>query len=292
MRDYKLDLLDKIEKSGDTTLCKYVEAYKLETNRNVRNLILFIIYKASADIRDVSIKFFDADASKNVTNSYKELYPFYSDAMVENQSYRGRDIGVKYELNRDGVMYRGDTMTSLWTSLKAYTKLVLGINSIELSDDWNDFIFRNRHNLNISDAFGKLLEVGHSLGNFIPVTLGFNVGRSNFGKSDYWDLTLNQIYLWYNTDGDEALQVLLNTEEAVENTKYWLSEFGTWDNFIKQNYMESFLEDNKPNLFYEGRYIKNGVPRTLEDFECFFESCSRMIEDRNNLMLKETGNKI
>ena len=123
--------------------------------------------------------------------------------------------------------------------------------------------FKRSNNIQLSSNAGLFLELGHTLGNFIPVPLGFNVGRSNFGKWDSWDLTLFQIYKWYSDNSQEneyynnqALERLFtndrNKQSTVLNCQEWLSTFRTWNDFVKENYLQSFVDRNGvPKQFFK-----------------------------------------
>lgn len=121
--------------------------------------------------------------------------------------------------------------------------------------------------------FGRLT---HSIGNFMPVCCGFNVGRLK-KTNDLWFIALDCIYWYYNTDKDEYLKRFLSNISVVEHTKEWLMGYGQWENFVNENYLQDFLQDpndpnSNPKLFFGyshdsdrfqylniKRYIKNGV---------------------------------
>lgn len=121
-------------------------------------------------------------------------------------------------------------MTSIWTTLKEYIKLKTGVSKINENDTWEMFILRECQRINLSFNAGLFLELGHSIGNFIPVPQGFNVGRSNWGKWDYWGLTLYQIYQWYRDNSvqrgyynNQALETLFRNDSSTGSLKKHLS---------------------------------------------------------------------
>lgn len=300
--DYKLDLLQAIRDSGDFTgsekIEQYIKEYDNEKDPAQKSLILFLIYRLSAGLKERNIKNFDADVCRGVVENYRTNFSYYNKFTVRQQGVESPN-NPKYELVYQAEVYRGDSMTSIWTSLKEYTKLYLGVNSIALDDEWEHYIFRNRSKLHISKNFGKFLSLGHSVGNFNPVPLNFNTSRSHFGKRDYWDLTLIQIREWYTdqsrNQSDEALAILLGQEilpgkinETINYTKQWLKSFNSWDQFVSAHYFEPFVENGKVIPFYPGHNFYKSVQKTLEDFETLFLNCSTMIEKRGRLILKET----
>ena len=101
------------------------------------------------------------------------------------------------------------------------------------------------------------MQLTHSIGNFIPVPRGFNTGRSGeYAKWDSWDLTLAQIFQWYTDNSDMtticnhgALERLFtyakNKESAIQYCEAWLQLFETWENFVKENYLEAFVDKKR-----------------------------------------------
>ena len=131
-------------------------------------------------------------------------------------------------------------------------------------------------------------------GNFIPVPQGFNVGRSNAGRWDYWDLTLDCLYQWYldnsneiKNDNDGALEKLFshspekNRIWAIDNCKRWLKMFDGWEDFINQNYLKCWVDsDLKPFTLFENHSFEHPVPETLDELEELFKNASYIAFDR------------
>ena len=300
--DVKDDLLSAIQKSqnfsGAEGLRYWLNMYMSERDKNKKNLIKFCIYKYSSHLSDDNLKNFDCDVCFEVTDSYKKTYRWLNGYTCQEQQKSG-----KYELVRGNSVFRGDTMTSIWTILKEYIKLKTAVYKIADNDSWENFIIRNVNNIKISDDCGQFIQLGHSIGNFIPVPPGFNVGRSNWGKWDSWDLTLTQIYQWYmdnrtpgNHFNNNALDRLFENDRyrqtTVETCQKWLRSFGTWENFVKQNYLESFLDRNGiPKKFFKKHTLDYPLPNMLQECEEFFRTVNECIKNRGKSILRFLHNQ-
>lgn len=194
----------------------------------------------------------------------------------------------------------GDTMTSLQHSLnlafelieteedrKKYFKgkKVSLAYQIELLFCTNDFMSR-ASKINGLESFACLY---HTVGNIIPVPPMFNSSRSNFGVDDYWDVTLTKIKEWYDSHDNTAIAELLHktdvNDKAVMLCIKWLTWFGSWSEFIAENYLDDFVDDqnNEPIRF---------KPDTAHDVEAFFEVCSSLIEKRGKRMVEELKSRV
>lgn len=300
--DVKDDVMELLQRkndfSGAEELRYYFQIYQNEENSIKKNLMKFCIYKLSANLADAEIKSFDCDVSKGIIESFQKTYAWLSDSICQNQKDRnGNSSPVKYELLSGNTSYRGDTMTSIWTTLKEYIKLKTGVSKINENDTWEMFILRECKKINLSFHAGEFLELGHSIGNFIPVPQGFNVGRSNWGKWDYWDLTLYQIYQWYRDNNiqrgyynNRALETLFrndrNKQTSIEYCVLWLERFGTWENFVKQNCMESFVDKKGvPKRFFKNHSLNYPIPKTIKEFEEFFKTVNECITNRGKAII-------
>lgn len=258
------------------------------------NLALFILYKLSSKLgNDVEnykeIRDFECDCCKEVTEFYKKIHNWLTDFICEPLP----KTPAKYHLrhpNKD-IIFKGDTMTSVFTPLKEYIKLKSGIQSTSSkTEDWGEYWLNNIYTINLSENAGDFIRWGYSFSNFLPVPQGFNTGRSNFGKWDSWDLILNQIYQWYldnspnnslTKTNDHALEKLFKNKDTIFHCAEWLKGFSSWENFIKQNYMQSFLSpDGQPKKFFENHTLDYGLPKTLDEYEEFFETASTCIRKR------------
>lgn len=307
--DVKDDLMELLQRkndfSGAEELKYYFQVYQNEKNSIKKNLMKFCIYKLSANLTDVEIRSFDCDVSKGIIESFQKTYSWLENSICQNQKdWNGNNSPVKYELFSGNTSFRGDTMTSIWTTLKEYIKLKTCVSKINENDTWEMFILRECQRINLSFNAGLFLELGHSIGNFIPVPQGFNVGRSNWGKWDYWDLTLYQIYQWYRDNSvqrgyynNQALETLFrndrNKQTSIEYCMLWLERFETWENFVKQNCMESFVDKKGiPKRFFKNHSLSYPIPRTIKEFEEFFKTVNECITSRGKSIiniLREKG---
>lgn len=299
--DVKEEFIKLLQKKGEFDGAKelgyYLDKYQKEKSKIKRNLIKFCMYKLSVDLLDQELSKFDCDVSKYVIESFSGTYKWLENAVCQNQKdWNGKPINVKYELLKDDMIFRGDTMTSIWTVLKGYLKLKNGISEISENDTWESFFLRECDKLKLSNQAGNFLQLGHSIGNFLPVPPGFNVGRSNFGKWDSWDLTLSQIYEWYLENSyqhnSKALERLFindkNKDTTVLNCEKWLLDFGTWDNFIKENCLTAFVDKKGiPKKFFKSHTLDNPLPRTLGEYEEFFATVNECIEIRGKEIVRK-----
>lgn len=291
--DVKNNLIDLLEAaqnfSGVLDMPYYLEEYHQETSTAIQNLQRFLIYKLSYFLDNRELKEFDCDVCEEMTASYLKTYDWLSGYRSEQQ----QSTTIKYEVTNGETVYRGDTMTSAWTPIKNYIQLRMpGQNKIQ-GDKWELYFLRNIEKIRLSPEAGRFLQLTHTIGNFIPVPRGFNTGRSGeYAKWDSWDLTLAQIFQWYMDNSDmtdicnhEALERLFtyakDKESAIQYCEAWLQLFGTWDNFIKENYLEAFVNKNgTPKKFFPGHSLDKPLPKTLKEYEIFFQSVNKCIEKR------------
>ena len=306
--DVKNDLIDLLEAtkdySGMPEMSFCLERYHQESNIGKQSLLRFLIYRLASYLEDRDIGEFDCDACKKVTNSYLMTYTWLDGYSCEKQNVSE----IKYELKNGITSYRGDTMTSAWVPIKNYIKLRLGVNSIPEEDLWELYFFKNIEEIDPSPEAGRFLQLTHSIGNFIPVPMGFNVGRSGeYGKWDSWDLTLTQIFNWYadNTDSTKphnnaALRRLFmfaleNYKDlTVKKCEAWLGSFGTWESFVKENYLEAFVDDQEaPKKFYSTHSLDRPIAmsKNIEEFETFFKTCNECIEQRGKQIAEANNNQ-
>ncbi len=181
---------------------------------------------------------------------------------------------LKYQIgnvNDHEFVYRGDVMNSYIGTINAY-KRKFGDELPEIAMNFLRFV--------------------HTIGNMTPVPFArrdeeFNCprGYNNDKINDYWDLTLLAIYNWFrNKNGKSPIYALelidvVKTEAAVTMCEKWLNNFKdendnySWDEFVKQNFMESFVE-HENELPWEESIGAYGMPKELWDghFETFENS--------------------
>ena len=296
--DVKNDLIDLLETkqdfSGVPEMPYYLKQYHQETNISRQNLQRFLIYRLSASMNDNDVKKFDCDVCKEMVAFYLKTYHWLNGYRSTLQP----SATTKYEVTNGSVTYRGDTMTSAWIPVKNYIQLKMPGPYQRKEGKWELYFLRNMEKIELSPEAGRFLQLTHSIGNFMPVPSGFNTGRSGlYANWDSWDLTLTQIFQRYadNSDMPEicnhgSLERLFfysrNKESAIGHCEAWLKLFGTWENFAKENYLEAFLDKNGvPKKFFPGHSLENPLPKTLEEYETFFQTVNKCIRARGTLLL-------
>lgn len=261
-------------------------------------------YRLSRKLSNEKLRNIELDCCLGATELYKTAYLWLNDFTCEVLP----EATEKYQLRHadKNILFKGDTMTSVFTPIKEYIKLKYGIASTltpldkcaKPTDDWELYWLENRYMIHLSDFANEFIYWGYSCANFLPVPQGFNAGRSNFGKWDSWDLTLNQIYQWYldnpqmsHQTNDSTLEELFkyaqNTKDTIFYCTEWLKLFHSWENFVEQNYMQSFiLPDGHPKKFFQNHTLEYGLPKTLEEYEEFFKNAVSCIKERGDSINK------
>ena len=278
----------------------------------IRAFISFCMYRLSAKLNTEDneiagkIKNFECDCCQGVTEFYKKTYAWLNNFICEPLT----STSEKYRLCYKNTIYKGDTMTSVYTPLKEYIKLKSGIQrTSSKTEDWEEFWLNNLWEAELGEQreAGSRIHLpyfvieficaGYCCANFLPVPQGFSCGRSNQGRWDSWDLTLTQIYQWYadnpktqNTcvSNNRALEKLFhNKKDSIWHCVEWLGIFGSWENFVEQNYMQSFLlPDGRPKRFFQNHTLEYGLPKTLDEYEDFFKNAVSCIAERADNMKK------
>lgn len=153
----------------------------------------------------------------------------------------------------------------------------------------------------------EFIAVCHTIGNFTVWPAGCNGPRGIGSVKDYWDLTLQYIYQWYYNNKDlprpknDALRNLFGSQ--MVNFSNWLVAFGSWDEFVRANYMQDFVyaPDNKsaaldngpfgePRPLWNGHFSGNVLPEG-EQIEEFFKNATECIKARSERMVKALRDK-
>lgn len=145
-------------------------------------------------------------------------------------------------------------------------------------------------------AAHEFFRIYHTVGNFIPWPDGCNVPRGSGPVKDYWDLTLKCIHQWYQDNknltmpSNDALLHLFGSQMVIFHD--WLASYGQgmdgWDNFVKRNFLQDFVENGKPRELWGGHFDtweKGGFTRTAAmptgpQFKDFFANASKWIAAR------------
>lgn len=178
---------------------------------------------------------------------------------------------------------------------------------------------------NNKEVIDKLAEVGgidflkcsYTLGNVIPELRGCLQFRAQ-GNMDQWDVAMWYIYKYYalekeNEEGrSEIIKKLSTRKKCQPNVRCWLCDFGRWEKFTTENYLQPFLvgyerdkainsgklnekylaeiSNNEPIMFFDKRidnhgkitYLPNQKDKTAWQF--FFSKCKNSIENRTELL--------
>lgn len=154
------------------------------------------------------------------------------------------------------------------------------------------------------------LSAWHTLGNYCPVPSGFNSARSNYGKHDFWDLTMMMIRKWYRTD-DEVLKECILREDLFHNRSKgnaikacvkWLNLCGgeegagevRWERFVQTLCLEDWVNCDKDSSNYEyyeviplweGHGWDNAL-LPVNNWKGFFMEYNRRILERTKKLIK------
>ena len=220
---------------------------------------------------------------------------------------------------QSGAEVRGDTMTSFHTSFKEYLKLFHSdlldekgqipraewLNASAETHDWTRYAKKliGMDKLDLIPEMQRFIEVYHTIGNLTPVPENFNVERSNFGRYDYWDLTLLAIYHWYckssqlyiddvELSGRDLLyKMFRGNKTSIQKTEQWLVQFPTWNEFVVKNYFQDFVSKDdqsnysEPIMFWEGHSFDRPIPELKEDMLLFLSNVTKMITARGKKIL-------
>lgn len=200
----------------------------------------------------------------------------------------------------DNNEIRGDTMNSVNTTLNELIKNYTHKRTSKLSNA--DIYYSPYSNLkkylNENENILNFINTYHTLGNFIPFPADCNSPRGTGITRDYWDLTLNYIYIYYlckESDNEkEAKKSVINIcgQEKVEIFTEWLDKFGSWNIFVNKNYMSAFIKDNgEPKELWEGHFNGKVLP-DAEQCNQYFKNANEWIEKRSITMAKKVFNKI
>lgn len=239
-------------------------------------------------------KYFDCDNSNGTCHLSAEIYKALWSKKIHAYCRKGDDLV-------------GEIMNSLLTTLRE-------LPEFKKQSEWISLRSKNpekfRLNFEKYPEVRRFIEVSHTIGNLTIWPADCNGPRGTGPVKDYWDLTLNSIYHWYCDN--EALLEKESISPANDKLLYlvysrmadfhsWLRAFGSWDNFVKLNYMQDFVhgEDNQSDAPEDGPF---GAPKELwpghftgevlpsgaqkeEQIKAFFEHSADWIGKRSERMV-------
>lgn len=236
---------------------------------------LWLSEKSSKKYRERMDKYFDRSANKRLkTKLHSPKYQKVIESYYKNENYE------------DYIQYRGslELKPFFFLAVLKFRELFEAIDQ-EISSEAKAFL-------------GNYMMPG----NYIAVPEYFNSGRSNGGEWDTVDCMLWRIYKYFASGKDEYLSQLFckwETEDekrrrAVENCKDWFADSGihSWEEFVSDNLLTPFVDPvtkvpivlKNPNIDLSERRTFEPIPKSLEEFEIFFETVNRGILKRNNLI--------
>lgn len=276
----------------------------------------------------------DCDAALRSTVIYRLAFGYGETYEVKRYKNKG-EYRLEAQPQSNRLILRGDTMNSYAKTVREYIrKIWLPAHKSEMLDSgiiektgknggwevskkyqkisadnyWDAAILENYDCFKniLPEAADKFFCLYHTVGNFIPWPDGCNVPRGSGPVKDYWDLTLYRIYQWYQENKDlampknDALLKLFGSQMVAFPN--WLASFGSWDNFVRRNYMQDFVygEDDKmdgkdvpedghfglPKELWEGHFTNGVMPSDRAHFEQFFTNASVRIAARGECIAR------
>lgn len=240
-----------------------------------------------------------------------ELQRLYSNGSVWDVSQEKRP----YMWNKGWIC--SDTMTSVSSSINAYLKMssqeeINGEKIAEIKNRINGQ--RGQYSKTISavlyemdpekyksivSPFNRLLKLHHTIGNYCPVSRGFNAPRSGCGHYDYWDITLQKIFEYYsqsrrNTFEELILKELLHNKGDGDACRKWLDSFGkgidAWKRFVEEYCMEDYLDQSGfPKPFFIDHSWKNHGVEANNSVEFAEEVSGRICRRGVRVIAKHRG---
>lgn len=150
----------------------------------------------------------------------------------------------------------------------------------------------------------RFISLYHTLGNYSPVPIGFNVARSGVGYSsdyDYWDLTLMKIKKYFDlrkrpfsqlADDVNQIATLLHCEKIINNCLKWLDLYDSWEDFVEKNYFQDYVDDEGEVIpFCYGHSWANGC-NEITDYDQFFKNAWKRMEARSKRMINALKEKL
>ncbi|MFU9915825.1 hypothetical protein [Fannyhessea vaginae] len=237
----------------------------------------------------------DIDVSEWAIKLYLDKYSYLKNGECREQG-KQED---RFEIVKDGIVYRGDTMTSFSNFIRKYFVLTEELKSMSRIGKIKcaDKIIAGSKLPKRMEDFAKL---AHSKGNLIPVPLCFNSERSGaYADSDYWDIVMYCIFKWCHSYDDKYLFELLNRynkndhiDESVLRFKKWMDNFNNnWQEFVRLNYLDAFVDKHSnywyPKEFWKNHFAFNRKINELssEEFDKAVDLICNCIEERNKKFL-------
>lgn len=93
---------------------------------------------------------------------------------------------------------------------------------------------------------------------------------------------LNPFEARYNEDSDSKIKQIVKSNDKFYYTTNWLETFNNWENFVKQNYFDVYLEkNNTPSKLWENHVLeRTELPEIGIEFLNYLKSVNYLIEKR------------
>ncbi|GKU29275.1 hypothetical protein [Clostridium folliculivorans] len=270
---------------------------------------------------------YDCDVSKYAMDVYKNKYSFlnYGKIQIQFTNYeRGREKYnphfLKWEIYLDEYVptktkckeanfyektFTGDTLNSFATPFNDFVDKFLTLINYESKPErfqncdypwllkYFDIIFSDynfslvKYSENITIEFDKFASLTHTIGNQFPCPLYFNAKRSGIGNYEFPDLLLDAIYTYYNEDSDIKIKKIVQSHDKLYYTTNWLEAFNSWENFVKKNYFDLYLEKNKTPSKLWGNHVleRTELPQIGIEFLNYLKQVNYLIEKRGKQIL-------
>lgn len=145
-----------------------------------------------------------------------------------------------------------------------------------------------------------LMDVYHTIGNYMPVPNGVNTWKASVFK-DYFDLFLAFIYNYYHAKNNlvrNGYSCISLKGTILGEFDEWLESFGNWDSFVEKNYLQHFVGINadgtygEPKELWKGHFSGAALPETIDQCNEYFKNASEWILARGKLMVEVLREKI
>jgi|GEM_PF-4736596 len=178
------------------------------------------------------------------------------------------------------------------------------------SSIWSYYIKNKLGTITIYNEMEQYALRCHTLGNFMGVCKGFNMGRF-LSTQDYPDLAFFHMYKYFSerdlsiSNAEIHLEEFLRgskgnpKETVVSNCVNWLNNYDSWATFVEKHYLQSFLEDSSdsnsmPKEFWSNHFDNKPTRNSYapkEEFLKYISFVNQAILERGKAMYDALKNK-
>ena len=280
----------------------YIKLTKLKkeifdySDENIDVMKKYLMYKMNFESQDPDLKSYllqeiykDKWDEKYLKTCLRNKNSVYSDAMTSAQTL----LNKFYETvcSEEWEKYKKKNTKIKYCSKSAMNEI---FNAKEKEFPMFEKYFKN------DTEVTRFIHMYHTIGNYIPVPMNFNASRSGeFADHDMWDLTLVKIYEYYQnkernvsfSEYDKTLMELVFVDNIVIPLKNWLESFKTWKKFIRENYLQDYVElQGDWPIRKDLTELHNWENSEPKDYLKYFKIITEIIEKRGERIL--FGNKV